>query len=286
MNEPVICPACGYENDATRVFCHSCGVRLPRTEEELEKKAEHNRQATEQAKKVLREGVKKSTKRSLKDLLAGMVHALITMGFYAALAAAIILALRLPANFPQPAQPDPKLVEAGERQIANAAKPGFKGNITTSQDLINDYLSSKQILDSRTVFMVLKAEVQRLFVILDEEFFTFGLEFSLAGKPLVITTNYEVTGSPGALSLKILGGSIGRLPLHPIIFERVFKWYEPAAEALYNQLQILSEAESIVISPGTAKATWDRPPAPGPTAPPQGPEFSRPELPVSPSQIR
>jgi len=286
MSEPVQCPACGYENDATRVFCHSCGVRLPRTEDQIKEKAEQNRQATEDAKKVLREGHKKANKRSIKDLLASAVHALITMGFYAAFAAAFILAFRAPENLPPPGEPNERLVQAGERQITNASKPGFKGTIATSQEQVNDYLASKDILQSRTIFMLIEAKVRRLFVVLENGDFTFGLEYSLMGAPVYLTTNFAITGSPGAFSLEILGGSIGRLPVHPVVFEKGIKWYQPAAEALHGQLEILSEAESVSVTPDYVKLTWNRPPAPESMEPPKGPEFSAPQLPASPSQLR
>lgn len=286
MSQPIQCPSCGYENDATRIFCHNCGVRLPRTEEQIKEKAEQNRQATEEAKKVLRKGHKRAKQRSFKDLLASAVHSLITVAIYAAFAAAVILAFRAPDHLPPPGAPNIQLIQAGEKQIANASRPGFQGTISTSQEQINDYLASKNIIQSRAGFGLLNAEIQRLFVVLEQGDFVLGLEYSLMGIPVFLTTTFGIIGPSGDFSLEVLHGSIGRLPVHPNLFERFLRWYAPIAEAMHGQLKILSEAESISITPGDIKIIWARAQKPAPKQPPQAPEFSAPKLPVTPRTLR
>lgn len=270
MSEMFQCPGCGYENDETRVFCHNCGVRLPRTEKQIEEKAEQNRKATEEAKKVLREGVKKSVGFNLNELMATVVHALITVGFYAAFVAVIILALRVPAGLPAPSAPNDNLVKAGERQLLKASEPGYKGSIGTTQVQLNEYLAAKEILQSREDLKFLKAKVHRLFVTLEQSEFSFGMEYQLLGLGIVLQTTFRVAGQPGDFTLDVAGGAIGRLPLHPFLFEKVLRWYQPAADALHEQLRILSQAESISIAPEEVKVSWNRPSAPPPPPVPLG----------------
>jgi hypothetical protein len=254
----IICPACQHENESSRVFCHNCGVRLPRTEEQVEEEAKTNQAAADKAR-LVREGkfqFKDRNRINWRELVSGAFVGLVNLSIMAAVLAAVILMFRPPADLPPPVVAGAEMARAGDEQLLQAAQPGYTGNLSGTPAQISAYLGAKLSLKTKDLGFGF-SEVDRSFVTLGSGEFTFGLVYRMFGFPLVLRSEFRLTGQSGEFGLDVAGGSIGRLPVHPIIFSRVLKWYEPVAEAMEPQLEALARARSIEITPAQVTVRWE-----------------------------
>lgn len=254
----IVCPACNHENESSRVFCHNCGVRLPRTEEQIEQEAKTNQEASEKARQV-RQGKYKFKNRPALDwreLVAGTFVSLVNLGLMGVFLAAVILMFRAPADLPRPTAPNAAMAQAGDEQLLQAARPDYTGTLSATAPQISAYLAAKLSLKTKDLGFGF-SEVERSFVVLGQQEFSFGLLYRVFGLPLVLQSSFRVTGQSGEFGLELAGGSIGRLPVHPLIFQKVIKWYEPVSQAMEPQLETLARAQSIEITPTQAEIRWE-----------------------------
>jgi hypothetical protein len=254
----ITCPACNHENESSRVFCHNCGVRLPRTEEQIEEVAKINQEAGEKAR-LVRQGKFKHKDRKpfdWRELTAGGLVGLFNMAVLGAFLAALILMFRAPAALPKPVTANAELAQAGDDQLRQASQPDYTGNLSATPAQISSYLGAKLTMKAKDLGFGF-SEVERSYVVLGDGDFTFGVLYRMFGLPLVLQNEFRLTGESREFGLATVGGSIGRLPVHPLIFSRFLSWYAPVANAMEPQLETLAGAQSISISPAQVEVRWE-----------------------------
>ncbi len=261
MAEPsnvIVCPSCGHQNEPSRVFCHNCGVRLPRDEKLVEQIQQTNQAATATANALRRGNLKLAgPKIDWEAILASAIASLVKLAIVAALLAAILLALRPPADVPPPLPNDPDLVQRGDAQLDRFTTPGVEGTLSATPQQLNTYLQTKIVLSSEVRGLGWKGEDSYLFLRLGENRFTLGNHFLLFDHPVVLQADFALGKLPnGRPTLHLTGGSLGSLPLPAWIFVGGLRWFEPLREALMAQMEVLATAKEASITPEGARLTW------------------------------
>jgi hypothetical protein len=254
----ITCPSCGHANEPTRVFCHNCGVRLPREEKVIAQVSETNRAATATAN-ALRQGKLPKPSRTIdwSGLLGSAIASTVKLAILGAVLAAVLLALRPPKDLPTLLPPNPDLVVRGDAQLERFTEPGSTGILSANPEQINTYLQTKIALRSEIRLLGWSGENPYLFIRLGDGHFTLGNQFTLLGHPIVLQTDFRLSTEPdGQQTLRVVGGSIGSLPLPAWIFSSGLRWFEPVREALQSQLTVLASAKSASVTPEGARLSW------------------------------
>jgi hypothetical protein len=216
----LICPECRRENEAERIYCHECGARLDRTA--LAKAPPKGEDVTE-------------TRRRLKSMLDPQRAKMRLMFFkvskvvLGALALAALIQIVLPPEVP--ARPKtgefpPQITLDMENAITNhSAAP-----LQYKEAEVNAYLASALKNKQATLSQYLQFE--RAVVAFDETVCRITAERSLFGFSIFTTTSAKVTLQNGTLTAANNGGSIGRLPIHPLLM----KYADPIFADLWTAL--------------------------------------------------
>lgn len=263
MSEEIVCPSCGFANETARVFCHQCGVRLPRTMSQMADVAKTNDQSKEKEKSILKGQVEKTTKVSFdfSGLLASVIASVIKLVPIAAVIAAGILVFRLPDGLPPVANkksPQSLMMEA----LIQAAESGdYQGKVSYTETQINDYLAKVVQLEGKEISLLGQLRFDRTFVQLGENVFQIGLEFDVAGQHFVLRSEFQPVLISNHYALELRSSSIGCLLIPSVVIQSFFAWYQPVSQALQPQLKTLSQAQSIRISPKAVEVSWVAHPA-------------------------
>lgn len=201
----LVCPECQRDNEAERIFCHSCGARLDRSAL-VKEKSDHEK--PEQARQRL---------QRLLDPQRGKLRRLFFKFAKVMLGAAVLAAvveLILPLNLP----PAVKKIGAPKEinfdlEKAIVARQGV--SLQYNQEQVNDYLAyalkSKQAALDKPLLTF-----KRVLVDLGEDnICTITIERSLFGYSLFQRASYQMKLQEGKISVSNKGGWFGRLPIHP-----------------------------------------------------------------------
>lgn len=229
------CKECAYENEPERVYCHNCGAKLDRS-------------VLPKEEQIRRESPAKARKRIIKMTNPGNspfrreLSALVKTIIYASLAAMVIEMARPPENVP-PAKTEPqtRLLSSDLSEIAQSPIPKA-GTFTEAE--INSYLKGKVVGKGDLPGV----EFKRAYVDLEPGTARIIMEKAIYGYSLYMGTLYRVEASSGVLTATNLGGNIGRLPIHPLIMERVTPYlFGTFAEATKREYGLLTQMQSVVI---------------------------------------
>ncbi|HVF72079.1 MAG TPA: zinc ribbon domain-containing protein [Chthoniobacterales bacterium] len=216
----LVCPECRRENEAERIYCHDCGARLDRSS--LAKIAPKGEDA-------------KETQRRLRTMLDPQRAKMRLMFFkiskliLGALATAAIVQMLLPPDVPPP----PKTGDFPPQinlDLENAALNHGLPPLQYTEAQVNAYLGSA--LRSKKAALSKLLEFERAIVRFDENICRVTAQRSLFGFSLFTTTSSRVTLQDGKLAATNIGGSIGRLPVHPL----VMKYADPLFGDLWTAL--------------------------------------------------
>ena len=203
----LVCPECRRENEPERIYCHDCGARLDRTA--LAKIAPKGEDA-------------KETQRRLRTMLdpqrAKIRHLFFKTSkvILGALATAVLVQMLLPPDVP--ARP-----KAGEfppqinLDLENAALNHQTAPLQYTEVQVNAYLGSA--LKSKQAALSKLLQFERAIVTFDETVCSITAERSLFGFSVYTSTTSKVRVENGTLNATNVGGSIGRLPIHPLIMK-------------------------------------------------------------------
>jgi hypothetical protein len=237
------CKQCNYENEPERVYCHNCGAKLDRTLLPKEPAAK-TREAIEQSRKRVRKLVSPNRgfwthwHRSLLNSLASALSI-----------AALIQMARPPAGVPKvPSKDDllnaPQLVDAIEdlemsptpqaRQLTEPAINLYLAdNVKTKGDTSGDYFT-----------------FDRTFVNVGKDVIKITAQESAFGYPLYAGTDYKLAIVGGKLVATNVGGSLGRMPVHPMIMEYCGTAFDQLWAALQREKALLDKMQTITLTPG------------------------------------
>ena len=203
----LVCPECRRENEPERIYCHDCGARLDRTA--LAKIAPKGEDA-------------KETRRRLQTMLdpqrAKIRHLFFKSSkmILGALATAVLIQMLLPPDLPAP-------VKTGDfppqinLDLENAVLNHQTAPLQYTEVQVNAYLGSA--LKSKRAALSKLLEFERAVVSFDETVCRVTTQRSLFGFSVYTSTSSKVAVQDGKLNATNIGGSIGRLPIHPLIMK-------------------------------------------------------------------
>jgi hypothetical protein len=203
----LICPECRRENEPERIYCHDCGARLDRTA--LAKSAPKGEDV-------------KDTHRRLRNMLDPQRAKMRLMFFkvskviLGALALAALVQMILPPDVPPRAKTG-EFPPQINLDLENAAMNHSTAPLQYTEVQVNAYLGSA--LKSKQAALSKLLPFERAIVTFDESVCRVTAERSLFGFSFFTTTSAQVSLQNGTVTASNNGGSIGRLPLHPLIMK-------------------------------------------------------------------
>lgn len=253
--KPTACITCGTENPPEEIFCGNCGVRLPK----LQPKKEGDDSAPlppSQPPSFSKPPPRKADPFSFANLLASLIVSAVGLAPFAAISAAAILALRLPPDTPPKATRDPHTSLVLEQQLKLVTHPTYQGGFSVTQKQINAFLATRQPRNQSVRLFGQDFQVLRQFVQLDSRSFVFGVEIAAGKNTTTLRAKFALNAISSQNSLQLESFFIGCLPVEPNIAQSLLPWYLPFADSYRPQLNSLSAAQSIKITPKEIEASW------------------------------
>ena len=233
----LICPECRRENEAERIYCHDCGARLDRTA--LAKAAPKGEDV-------------KETQRRLRTMLDPQRAKMRLMFFkvskliLGAAAAAAIIQMALPPDMPPRAKTGdfPPQINL---DLENAAMNHNPAPLPYTEAQVNAYLGSA--LKSKQAALSKILQFERAVVTFDEGVCRITAERSLFGFSVFTTTSAKVALKDGTLDVSNHGGSIGRLPIHPLLMKYADAMFADLWAALDRERKSVAKMNAIEFHP-------------------------------------
>ena len=233
----LVCPECRRENEPERIYCHHCGARLDRTA--LAKIAPKGEDAKETQKRL----------RTMLDPQRAKIRHLFfktSKVILGALATAAIIQMILPPDMP----PRPKTGDFPPQitlDMENALLNHSAAPLQYTEAQVNAYLGSA--LKSKQTALSKLLQFERAIVKFDENVCAITAERSLFGFSLFTTTSSKVSLQNGTVSTTNNGGSIGRLPVHPMLMKYADPLFSDLWTALDRERKAISKMGAIEFRP-------------------------------------
>ena len=233
----LICPECRRENEPERIYCHDCGARLDRTA--LAKEAPKGEDA-------------KETRRRLKSMLDPQRAKMRLMFFkvskliLGAAALAALVQMILPPDVPPRAKTG-EFPPQINLDLENAAMNHGAAPLQYTQAQVNAYLGSA--LKSKQAALSKLLLFERAIVTFDESVCRITAERSLFGFSVFTTTSTKVMLQNGTLTASNNGGSIGRLPIHPLLMKYADLLFGDLWTALDRERKSVAKMSAIEFHP-------------------------------------
>jgi hypothetical protein len=233
----LICPECRRENEPERIYCHDCGARLDRTAlAKIAPKGEDAKETQRRLRNML------DPQRAKMRLLFFRVSKVILGAF----AAAAIVQMLLPPDVPARAKTGdfPPQINL---DLENAAMSHGAAPLQYTEAQVNAYLGSA--LRSKQAALSKLLQFERAFVNFDESVCRITAERSLFGFSVFTATSSKVTLQNGALNASNNGGSIGRLPIHPLLMKYADPLFGDLWTALDRERKSVAKMDAIEFHP-------------------------------------
>lgn len=235
----LVCTECRRENEPERIYCHDCGARLDRSKLAKEKSTEED---------------PKATQRRLRGLLDGR-RALIRQRFFkwsklilgAVVAAAVVQMLRLP-DLPEVPN-SPVMAPQIGLDLENATTATGAPPLRYTDEQVNAYLAST--LRSKQAALSKYLNFGRAVVTLEQGYGSLTVQRSLFGHPVSTTAIGVIKLQDGALTATGRGGSIGRLPVHPLLMQYGGFLFSDLLEVLQRERKSIAKLGAVELEPKT-----------------------------------
>ena len=237
------CIACGYENDPTRVYCHSCGLRLERTAA-----APTGFTPPEETQKVRR-------KRSGGIPWRAAFAALVRLVVMVAVLAGIALAFWPPVDVPAPVAADEQWAGRLNSLIATAASGPGGVAFSLPADDVNKWFATAIKPAANSDDFRLRPE--RVYGVPCDGTLRVGVQAALplAGR-IYFEGDYMPVREAGGYSLAARRYSVGRLTIPVALGWPVARQMDAMAGALEPVLGGLARASDIELTPQAVKLRW------------------------------
>src|SRR3989440_1367802 len=233
----LVCPECRRENEPERIYCHDCGARLDRTAlAKVAPKGEDVKDTQRRLRTML------NPQRAKMRLLFFKVSKLIL----GALAMAAIIQMILPPDLPPRAKTG-EFPPQINLDLENAAMSHGAAPLQYTEAQVNAYLGSA--LKSRQAALSKLLQFEGAIVTFDENVCRITAERSLFGFSVFTTTSTKVTLQNGALTASNIGGSIGRLPIHPLLMKYADLLFGDLWTALGREQKAVAKMNAIEFHP-------------------------------------
>jgi hypothetical protein len=239
----LVCPECHRQNEPERIYCHDCGARLDRSV--LAKVAPKQEDA-------------KETHRRLRSML-DPGRAKMRLTFFRI--SKIILgscALAVLIQMLQPPIHLPERVKNVELQQINldletASMSHGAAPLRYTEAQVNAYLVN--VVKGKQAALSKLLQFERALVNFDEGVCRITAERSLFGFSVFPAISYNVTLQNGTLTASNNGGSIGRMPIHPVIMKFGDILFTDLWTALDREKKSVSKMGAIEFHPQTVVLT-------------------------------
>lgn len=233
----LVCPDCRRENEPERIYCHDCGARLDRSA--LAKEPPKQEKPDEAHKRLRsmfdpqRDKLRRNFFKASKVILA-------------ALATAAVIQMILPPDVPEQKKSAGFSAPIG-LDLENAATAHGTTPLRYTEDQANAYLlytlkNKQKTLSNWTQF-------ERAVVRFEENSVAVTIERSLYGLSFFTGGQYRVALRNGAVVADVIGGSIGRLPVHPSLMKFAGFLFNDVAAALDRETRSLAKLSGIEFQP-------------------------------------
>ncbi len=233
----LVCPECRRENEPERIYCHDCGARLDRTAlAKVAPKGEDVQETRRRLRTML------DPQRAKMRLMFFKVSKLIL----GALATAAIIQMILPPDVP----PRPKSGDFPPQinlDLENAALNHNVAPLQYTEAQVNAYLGGA--LRGKQAALSKLLNFERAIVKFDENVCRITAQRSLFGYSLYTATSAKVALQDGKLTATNNGGSIGRLPIHPLVMKYADPIFADLWAALDRERKSVSKMAAIEFKP-------------------------------------
>jgi hypothetical protein len=203
----LVCPECRRENEPERIYCHECGARLDRSAlAKVAPKGDDAKETQRRLRSMLDPG-------RLKMRLMFFKISKLILGAFAL--AALIVMLVPPDDVPARVKSDefpPQINLDLENATSRGAAPLRYTETQVNAYLVNALKSKQAALSKLLTF-------ERALVKFDEGVCRVTAERSLFGYSFFTSTSSKVALENGKLVASNIGGSIGRMPIHPMVMQ-------------------------------------------------------------------
>jgi len=239
----LVCPECQRQNEPERIYCHDCGARLDRSAlAKVAPKGEDPKQTQRRLKQLLDPG------RVKLRLMFFKISKLIL----GACALAVLIEMLLPPI------DLPERVKGVELQQINldlehATTSHGAAPLQYTETQVNAYLVN--VTRSKQAALSKLLQFERALVNFDEGVCRITAERSLLGFSVFHAISYNVTLQNGTLTASNNGGSIGRMPIHPMIMKFGDILFTDLWTALDREKKSVSKMGAIEFHPKTVILT-------------------------------
>jgi hypothetical protein len=229
----LVCPECHHENEAERIYCHSCGGRLDRSAVAVR----NSKEAVDETRQRMR----KLFDPQRAKLRASFFK--ISKLVLVACAVAAVIQMISPPDVPAPVKtqviPSQILFE-----LENAATRHQPAQLQYTEEQVNGFLiyalKAKQSSLDKPLLVF-----KRVLVGFREGTCAVTSERSLFGYSLYITCSYAPVLSEGKIEASSKGGSIGRLPIHPQVTQFMGVLFSDIWSALGAEIKLVRKLGAI-----------------------------------------
>jgi hypothetical protein len=202
----LVCPECQRQNEPERIYCHDCGARLDRSA--LAKVAPKGEDVKETHRRL----------RSMFDpgrLKMRLMFFKISKLILGACGLAVLIQMLVPPEVPERV----KSIELQQinLDLEHASTSRGAAPLQYTEAQVNAYLVN--VLKSKQAALSKLLQFERALVNFDEGACRITAERSLLGFSVFHSISYNVTLQNGTLTASSNGGSIGRMPIHPMVMK-------------------------------------------------------------------
>ena len=238
----LVCPECQRQNEPERIYCHDCGARLDRSAlAKVAPKGEDPKQTQRRLRQLLDPG-------RLKMRLMFFKISKLILG---ACALAVLIQMLLPPEVPERV----KSIELQQinLDLENASTSHDAAPLQYTEAQVNAYLVN--VARSKQAALSKLLQFERALVNFDEGVCRITAERSLFGFSVFHAISYNVTLQNGTLIASNNGGSIGRMPIHPMIMKFGDILFSDLWTALDREKKSVSKMGAIEFHPKTVILT-------------------------------
>jgi len=244
----LVCPECRLENESERIYCHECGARLDRSALIKQKGKEEDPKATQRRLHSMFDPRRAKLRKDFFNISKVILGAV--------LIATLVQMLRAP-DLPESKGASGILPAQINLDLENAAMDPRIGALRYSEDQVNAYLvytlKGKQAALSKYV------QFDRAVIAFGEASCRATVQRSLYGLPVFTTASFAPQIQNGAVVVKSHGGSIGRMPIHPMLMQYGDFLFTDVRTAVERERKSLSKLGAVELHPQSIVVTARQP---------------------------
>jgi hypothetical protein len=186
-----------------------------------------------------------------------LVSKLISTAFLAAILAGLIQMAREPDRVPE--RSGASATKASEtlatlRDLGSSTRPI---SWAINQNAANEFLATTiQMEPSGSTERAPWVKFGRVFVRLDADRLTFGIEQQFLNRSLYLLLDVVPETSPQGLDAKVVSGAIGRLRVPPALLPVFMRLFQPMITGLAQPLDLIRHAKSVTVTPADVTLQW------------------------------